>query len=38
VLVVAANSGHVISYDEPAVVADAVRRVIDACRTNERVK
>ena len=38
VLVVATNSGHVIPYDEPAVIADAVRRVMDACKTKGRVK
>ena len=38
VLLVAANSGHVIPYDEPAIIADAVRRVMDACRTKGRIK
>ncbi len=33
VLVVAEKSGHVIPYDDPAVIADAVRRVITAART-----
>ncbi|HVT58542.1 MAG TPA: hypothetical protein VHR45_09085 [Thermoanaerobaculia bacterium] len=33
VLVVAERSGHVIPYDEPQVVADAVRRILDAHRT-----
>jgi pimeloyl-ACP methyl ester carboxylesterase len=37
-LVVAENAGHVIPYDAPGVVADAVRRVLTACRMNERVK
>lgn len=32
VLIVAANSGHVIPLDEPQVVADAVRRMLDAQR------
>jgi pimeloyl-ACP methyl ester carboxylesterase len=31
-LVVAENAGHVIPYDAPGVVADAVRRVLAACR------
>lgn len=33
VLVVAENSGHTIPLDEPQVVADAVRRMLDAVRT-----
>jgi len=33
VLIVAANSGHAIPLDEPAVVADAVRRLLEAVRT-----
>jgi pimeloyl-ACP methyl ester carboxylesterase len=37
-LVVAENSGHVIPFDEPGVVADAVRRVISASRRNGRVE
>lgn len=32
-MVVAEHSGHVIPYDEPAVVAEAVRRILAACRT-----
>jgi pimeloyl-ACP methyl ester carboxylesterase len=32
-LMVAQNSGHTIPLDEPEVVADAVRRVLDADRT-----
>lgn len=32
VLIVAQNSGHTISLDEPGVVADAVRRMLDALR------
>ena len=32
-LVVAEHSGHTIPLDEPAVVAEAVRRVIEAART-----
>jgi pimeloyl-ACP methyl ester carboxylesterase len=35
-MVVATQSGHVIPYDEPAVVADAVRRVLEACRSRNR--
>jgi len=38
ILVVADHSGHVIPFDEPAVVADAVRRVISAWRRNGRVE
>jgi pimeloyl-ACP methyl ester carboxylesterase len=33
VLIVAANSGHTIPLDEPQVVADAVRRMLDAQRS-----
>jgi len=36
-LIVAHNSGHTISLDEPAVVADAVRRMLDALRTGARL-
>jgi len=32
-LIVAQNSGHTIPLDEPAVVADTVRRMLDARRT-----
>ncbi|MEA3012867.1 MAG: hypothetical protein QOD42_1412 [Sphingomonadales bacterium] len=32
-LIVAANSGHTIPLDEPQVVADAVRRMLDAQRS-----
>jgi len=34
-LVVAENTGHVIPYENPAVVADAVRRILDGIRLNE---
>ncbi len=33
VLVVAKDTGHVIPYENPAVVADAVRRILDEIRT-----
>ena len=33
VLVVAEDTGHVIPYENPAVVADAVRRILDEIRT-----
>lgn len=36
-LIVAQNSGHTIPLDEPAVVADAVRRMLDALRTGARL-
>lgn len=38
-LVVAENSGHTIPLDEPAVVADTVRRMLDTVRNeqNERI-
>lgn len=36
-LIVAQNSGHTISLDEPTVVADAVRRMLDALRTSARL-
>lgn len=35
-LIVAQNSGHTIPLDEPGVVADAVRRMLDALRTRAR--
>jgi pimeloyl-ACP methyl ester carboxylesterase len=37
-MVVAENSGHTVPLDEPAVVADVVRRILDAVRNdrNER--
>lgn len=35
-LIVAQNSGHTIPLDEPAVVADAVRRMVDGLRTGKR--
>jgi pimeloyl-ACP methyl ester carboxylesterase len=35
-LIVAQNSGHTIPLDEPGVVADAVRRMLDALRTDAR--
>lgn len=35
-LIVAQNSGHTISLDEPGVVADAVRRMLDALRKGAR--
>ena len=38
VLIVAEKNGHVIPYENPAIIADAVRRVIDAWRTGGRVK
>lgn len=37
-MVVAAKSGHVIPYDEPDVIADTVRRVIDAWRAAQLQK
>lgn len=37
VLVVAQNSGHTISLDEPGVVAAAVRQMLDALRTGIRL-
>jgi pimeloyl-ACP methyl ester carboxylesterase len=37
VLVVAQNSGHTISLDEPGVVAAAVRQMLDALRTGARL-
>lgn len=37
-LIVAANSGHVIPLDEPGVVADAVRRMIEAVEAGGRVQ
>lgn len=36
VLIVAENSGHTIPLDEPQVVADAVRRLLDALKSNNR--
>ena len=36
-LIVAQNSGHTISLDEPGVVADAVRRMLDALRRGARL-
>lgn len=36
-LTVAQNSGHTIPLDEPGVVADAVRRMLDALRTGARL-
>lgn len=36
-LIVAQNSGHTIPLDEPGVVADAVRRMLDALRTGARL-
>ncbi|HYE42740.1 MAG TPA: alpha/beta hydrolase [Caulobacteraceae bacterium] len=38
VLVTAENSGHTIPLDEPQVVADAVRRMIDAVRTKKPLR
>lgn len=38
VLVVAAKSGHTIPLDEPDVVVEAVRRVLDAVRTGHRLR
>ncbi len=37
-MVVAMDAGHVIPYDDPQVIADAVRRVLEAARTGEQVK
>ncbi len=37
VLVVAANSGHAIPLDEPQVVADAIRRMVEAVRTGAKL-
>lgn len=37
-LIVAEKSGHVIPFDEPAVVADAVRQIFDARRTGKPLK
>jgi hypothetical protein len=36
--VIAANSGHFIHNDEPALVIDAVHTVIDAVSTTARPK
>ncbi len=38
VLVVAEQSGHVIPFEAPAVVAESVKRVIAACRTGEPIR
>lgn len=37
-LVVAEKSGHTIPLDEPALVADVVRRMLDALRTGKRLE
>jgi len=37
VLIVAANSGHTVPLDEPQVVADAVRRIVEAVRTGAKL-
>ena len=37
-LIVAQHSGHTISLDEPGVVADAVRRMLDALRRGARLR
>jgi hypothetical protein len=37
VLILAADAGHVIPYDDPAIVADAVRRVLAVHRTGARL-
>jgi pimeloyl-ACP methyl ester carboxylesterase len=37
VLIVARNSGHVIPLDEPDVVAEGVRRVLDAIQSGHRL-
>lgn len=37
VLVVAANSGHAIPLDEPQVVADAIKRMVEAVRTGAKL-
>ncbi len=36
VLTVAENSGHTVPLDEPQVVADAVRRLLDALKSSDR--
>jgi pimeloyl-ACP methyl ester carboxylesterase len=36
VLIVAENSGHAVPLDEPQVVADAVRRLLDALKSSDR--
>jgi pimeloyl-ACP methyl ester carboxylesterase len=36
-LVLAKNAGHVIPYDDPQIVADAVRAVLDAARTRRPI-
>jgi pimeloyl-ACP methyl ester carboxylesterase len=37
IFIVAEKSGHVIPYDEPDVIADAVERVLDAVRSGGRL-